>query len=307
MGYWGPWGYAFDLEYYKFLLDNMMQEAGVGLLYHAFAAGAIREGNLLKGVIIESKEGRHAILGKVVIDTTGTGDIIWKSGAPSAGDEGFPVGPHKGSHGKNLNAFFIAGVDMKKFLAFKEANPEEWGSLQYVGRKLITEAIEKGAHIVGDTVVLTLYQDIYNTGRLYCMNAIHWIPEGKTAWSIEDTTNCEIDLRKQMWAVFKVLKENVPGFENAFIEKTPVIPIVGNPHRLIGDYVMTVGDMRAGRAFDDSVAINNMPPDLYEAVGRFGYEILPTTFLYAPWYPKKLTTCWLQARRCRTGPLPCRG
>ena len=49
-----------------------------------------------------------------------------------------------------------------------------------------------------------------------------------------------------MWAVLKVLKENVPGFENAFIEKTPVLHIVGNPHRLIGDYTMTVGDMRAG-------------------------------------------------------------
>ena len=106
----GVLGRAFDIEYYKFLIDNMMQEAGVGLLFHSFAAGAIREGNLLKGVIIESKEGRQAILGKVVIDTTGTGDIIWKSGAPCAGDEGFPVGPHKGSHGKNLNAFFIAGV-----------------------------------------------------------------------------------------------------------------------------------------------------------------------------------------------------
>ena len=177
VGYWGPWGLAFDLEYYKFLLDNMMQEAGVGLLYHAFAAGAIREGNLLKGVIIESKEGRHAILGKVVIDTTGTGDIIWKSGAPCAGDEGFPVGPHKGSHGKNLNAFYIAGVDMKKYLAFKEANPEEWGALQYVGRKLIAKAIEEGAPIVGDTVILSAWEDIYNTGRLYCMNAIHWIPQ----------------------------------------------------------------------------------------------------------------------------------
>src|SRR5271157_6519360 len=60
VGYWGVWGLTFDLEYYKFLLENMMEEAGVEILYHAFAAGVVREKNSFKGVILESKEGRKA-------------------------------------------------------------------------------------------------------------------------------------------------------------------------------------------------------------------------------------------------------
>jgi flavin-dependent dehydrogenase len=51
----------FDAEYYKYLLDNMMQEAGVKLLYHAFGVGAIREGNTVRGIFIESLEGKRAL------------------------------------------------------------------------------------------------------------------------------------------------------------------------------------------------------------------------------------------------------
>jgi hypothetical protein len=273
VGYWGRWGHSFDAEYYKYLLDAMMAEARVKLLYHAFAAGAIREGNSLRGVIIESKEGRRAVLGKVVIDTTGQGDIAWKSGAPVMGDEGFPVGPRKGHPGGMLNAFFIAGVDLAKFREFRNANLAEWGAM-YGGRKIIKEAQEKGAYIKSGAVILSPQWDVHGSGRVYVMNPIHVVPKGHTGWMTEEITDCEIDLRKQAWAVQQLLKEKVPGFENSFIEKTPQL-CVWPGHRIIGEHVMTVAEMREGKAFDDSVAINNMPPDVYEAVGRFGYEILP--------------------------------
>ena len=59
------------------------------------------------------------------------------------------------------------------------------------------------------------------------MNAIRSVPEGRKPWMTEEITDTEIDLRKQEWAVLKVLKENVPGFENSFIETTPAIPCIG--------------------------------------------------------------------------------
>jgi hypothetical protein len=287
VGYWGVWGVTFDQEYYKLLLDNMIQEAGVKLLFHAFAVGSIRKGNSLQGIMIECKEGRKAVLGKVIIDTTGEGDISWKSGAAVLGDGGFPVGARKGHGGGMLNAFFIGGVDMKKFYAFREANMEDWGQM-YGGRELVKQEKAKGAHIIGESVVLASHQDVYNNGRIYVMNAIHETPPGKRSWMTEVQTDCEIDLRKQMWAVHKMLKENVPGFENSYVEKTPVLYCTGQAHRLQGEYVLTVGDMRSGRAFDDGVVINNMPPDLYEAVGRFGYEILPHDVPYRSLVSKEL-------------------
>ncbi|MGA2285090.1 MAG: FAD-dependent oxidoreductase, partial [Dehalococcoidia bacterium] len=255
VGYWGRWGQSFDAECYKYLLDEMMAEAGVKLLYHAFAAAAIREGNSLKGVIIETKEGRRAILGKVVIDTTGQGDIAWKSGAPVLGDEGFPVGPRKGTPGGMLHAFFVAGVDLPKYKEFRAANLAEWGPM-YVGRKLIKEAQQKGAYIKSGAVILATDWDHRGTGRVYVMNPVHAIPQGRTGWMTEEMTDCEMDLRKQAWAIHRLLKEKVPGFEKSFIEKTPQLATFPG-HRMVGEHVMTVSEMREGKAFDDSIAINN--------------------------------------------------
>jgi FAD dependent oxidoreductase len=286
VGYWGRWGHSFDPEYYKFLVESMMQDAGVHLLYHTFAAGAIRDGDTLKGVVVEAKEGRRAVLGKVVIDTTGQGDIAWKSGAPVMGDEGFPIGPNKGRAGGMLLSFFIAGVDMPRYKDFRNANLAEWGPM-YVGRRIIKEAQANGAYVKSGAVILATEWDHRGTGRVYVMNPVHAIPEGRQGWQVEEMTDCEIDLRKQSWAMHRLLKEKVPGFENSFIEKTPQLCTFPG-HRMVGEHVMTVSEMREGKAFDDSVAINNMPPDIYEAVGRFGYEILPHDISYRALVSKKI-------------------
>ena len=48
----------------------------------------IMEGNLIKGIIAESKSGRNAILAKRVVDCTGDADVCYRAGAPfeRAGD-----------------------------------------------------------------------------------------------------------------------------------------------------------------------------------------------------------------------------
>lgn len=69
-----------DPEAGKYVLDEMIQEAGVKMLYHAWGVNAIMDGNTIKGVFIESKSGRLAILAKVVIDCTGDGDVFHWAG-----------------------------------------------------------------------------------------------------------------------------------------------------------------------------------------------------------------------------------
>lgn len=65
-----------DPEAAKYVLDEMINEAGVKMLYHAWGTNVIMDGDLIKGVCIESKSGRLAVLAKVVIDCTGDGDIL---------------------------------------------------------------------------------------------------------------------------------------------------------------------------------------------------------------------------------------
>jgi len=54
-----------DPEAAKYVLDEMIAEAGVNMLYHTWASNVIVDGNVIKGVIVENKSGRMAILSKV--------------------------------------------------------------------------------------------------------------------------------------------------------------------------------------------------------------------------------------------------
>ncbi len=273
-GFWGQWGRAFDGEYYKFLLDTMMQEAGVRLMYHTFAASVIREGNTLLGIIIESPEGRKVVTGKVIIDATGMGDIARKSGAAVMGPEGFPVGPRKGRHTGMMIGYYIGGVNHEKFDAFRKDNPQDWGQL-FQGVALIKQGIAEGYPVRDQGIVL------YNLphGRTWIQHAAYALSGGR-GWHMAEQTRGEIAIRKQMFGLQKLLKDKVPGFEESFILKSAMLPLNGDPDRMIGEYVMTLGDMRKGRVFDDAVAIANMPPDTYETLGRMDFDILPYDIPY---------------------------
>jgi hypothetical protein len=69
-----------DPEAGKCILEEMLVESGVNILYQTLATEVIMDGKILKGIIIENKSGRLAILSKVAIDCTGDGDIIKMAG-----------------------------------------------------------------------------------------------------------------------------------------------------------------------------------------------------------------------------------
>jgi len=276
IGWWGG-ERIFDIEYYKYLLDSMMQNAGVRLFLHSFAAGIIREGDTLKGVVTEGKEGRRAVLSKVIIDTTGDGDIAWKSGAAVLDDK-IPMGRRKGRHMGSLTAFYLSGVDVKRWLEYRSNHLDEWGQM-YGGHRMVKEAKERGEYIRGDSIILSPLHSVHGGGRVWVMNPMYG-PRGEHhLWNADEQTSLEISLRRQAFAVQKLLKEQIPGFENSFVEKTANYPVT-TMHRILGDHVVTVAEMREGKTFDDSIAINNQPPDIWEVTGRWGYEILPHDIPY---------------------------
>ena len=70
-----------DPEATKFVMDEMLREAGVNILLHSWATNAILDGSTVRGVIFESKSGCQAVRAKVVVDATGDGDVFGAAGA----------------------------------------------------------------------------------------------------------------------------------------------------------------------------------------------------------------------------------
>ncbi len=251
---------SFDPEYYKFLMDNLMAEAGVKILYHAFAVGAVRDGNTLRGVIIESKEGRHAVLGKVIIDATGAAEIAWKCGAPVMAD-GFPRGPGKGRHMGFGYAVAFRQVDTAKFDSYRQANPDEWRG-PIAGKTLIREGKQQGKlhpYFRGAFWI----SPHFSPGSIWILGPHYPLPMGHHGWLLEDLSKGEMDMRKQAFSAWQLLRDNVPGWENSKIDQLPIHLMLRDSHRMTGVYVLTEDDMRAGRAFDDSIAVSNHAPDVF--------------------------------------------
>ena len=70
-----------DPEATKYMMDEMIREAGVKVFLHSWASDVVLDGGAVRGVVFESKSGRQAILAKVVIDATGDGDVFAAAGA----------------------------------------------------------------------------------------------------------------------------------------------------------------------------------------------------------------------------------
>jgi len=70
-----------DAEALKFMMVEMIREAGVNVFLHCWGVDAIVDGTTVRGAVFESKSGRQAILANVVVDATGDGDIYAAAGA----------------------------------------------------------------------------------------------------------------------------------------------------------------------------------------------------------------------------------
>lgn len=103
-----PYSIVFDPEIFKYVANKMVLEAGVKLYLHTYALEAITEGNTIKGVIIHNKSGRQAILGSIVIDASGDGDIAASAGAP------FVIDKESGKRMQMTQMFRLANVDLTK-------------------------------------------------------------------------------------------------------------------------------------------------------------------------------------------------
>jgi hypothetical protein len=75
--------YAFvDPDWWGLLVFEMLKESKVDLLLHSLAVDALKEGDTVKGVFVENTSGRMAVMGKVIIECTGEGDIAARAGVP---------------------------------------------------------------------------------------------------------------------------------------------------------------------------------------------------------------------------------
>jgi hypothetical protein len=89
----------------------------------------------------------------------------------------------------------------------------------------------------------------------------------KTGTNGEQLSEAEIEARRQLRQIWKMLREEVPLFRNAKLYS--IAPQIGvrETRRIIGRHYLTVADYDAGRRFPDAVARVTYPIDIHNPNG----------------------------------------
>jgi len=252
-------GCGFDPEIFKCLADELLEEAGVNFLLHSLVTGVIKEGRQLKGITVENKSGRQEILGKIIVDATGDGDVAAKA------DISFEKGDKNGVCMSPTLCFRVGGVDTELLMKYLENNPEELGLHPRLGkyirnprrtsiiqgfRKLIEKARKKGdlAISLPEPGIGMVRQP--REGEFH-INATR--SPGIDGTKVEDLTRAERLERKNICQLVRFMRKYIPGFENAYLIETATQIGIRETRRIIGDYVLTLEDIKKGKKFGDAV------------------------------------------------------
>jgi hypothetical protein len=235
-----------DPEAVKSVALEMLTERGVEIGFHSLVAGVVMDGDVLKGIVTEGKGGREAILGKVVIDCSGDGDVAFRSGVPCEKGDG------RGGMQPPTLMFCLAGVDTEKLRHSICSEPERYAvdfiPNEYFGRNrkfivvglrgLIDRARKDGLSIPTErTILITALRD----GEVWVnMTRV----KGVDGTDTRSLSNGEIEARRQIRDIRIYLTSYVPGFEHACFTRTRE-------------------DILSCRGFDDAIAVGSYPIDLH--------------------------------------------
>ena len=225
-----------DPEVLKAELNDMVAEAGASLLLHSWGTRPIVEGNTVKGVFFESKSGRQAILAKVVIDSTGDGDMFVAAGAE------FDSELESNFRTALAFSFWIANVDVNKLNDFRKSQREKY-------TELLQQLTEAGGH------------NRYFTGLLKNQEGVLWFhtfyikPEASDAMDVEELTRADVRGRKMALITYEFLRKNMPGCERCFLMQAgPQLGTQGG-RRVIGEYILSPKDMESDEVFEDTIVV----------------------------------------------------
>lgn len=274
--------YEIDAEGFKVVADLLVEEAGIRPMLHRLVVAPVLDGDVVRGVVTESKAGREAVLGRRVIDATGDADVAHRAGAPT----------HTTPREDMLAAsvmFHLAGVDKAAFLAGVRDDPQtyaDWSTgdweIETDGkedalfspylRKPFERAIRDGVLPATLTTLGGTWGAVHDTGELTYLNIVH-LP-GVDGTDPEDLTRGEMEGRRQAMHAISALRRYTPGCEGARLRNFGMTIGIRDTRKIDAVYDLTEADVRGQARFEDTIGIYP------EFIDGYGVLVLPTTGRY---------------------------
>lgn len=242
-----------DWEIYKNIIFKMMEEAGVKLMLHSLITDVIMEDNTIKGVFVESKSGREAIFAKTVIDATGDADVAYRAGAKCTN---MSADNHVGM------PFGMAGVDIPKACKYLEKKNIIYSMIHANKGSSYDNIVRVGFHLsrlpeftefmktneMWGPLTITRHEGDFsfiNTTNIKSLDAL----------DVMEITRAEVTLRSQVMTMAEMLKNFIPGFENAYVSWTPVHFGVRRTRIVECEHDISIDEIINAQRFPDEVAL----------------------------------------------------
>jgi hypothetical protein len=245
----------FDPEMFKLAALELLDDAGVSFLFHAFASGVLADG-AVRGVVFETKSGPIVIRARVVVDGTGDGDVAAAAGAP------YEIGRDEDGLVQPMTLMFrMVDFEREAFAGYVREHPDQWRGVHGLW-DLISKAAEAGELDLPREDIL-----FFGTPheREVSVNSTRVTQVRGT--NVFDWTRAEAESRRQMRQIVAFLRRRVPGFEHAYLAQSGVHAGVRETRRITGDYRLTVDDVLCARRFDDVIARGAYPVDIHNPKG----------------------------------------
>ena len=233
---------AYDTAAYKCAADELLLAHKVDIRFHALAAGvAVAAEGRIKALLIETKSGRAALLGRVFIDCSGDGDLAAFAGAP------YEKGDDAGSSLYPTMMFRLAGVDAA-------AAGDAWRSIP----ALMEDAEQRGVKFPrkGAIVRPQKHSSEWRVNVTQVKNAEGRAVDGTDA---RELSAGEIEGRRQAREFFEFLRHEAPGFADAYIVDIPPQLGIRETRRGRGLYQLTADDVISCASFPDTIGVNGWP------------------------------------------------
>ncbi|MDR0933329.1 MAG: FAD-dependent oxidoreductase [Victivallales bacterium] len=232
-------------RYYAMLAaEDLLLNAGVKLFYHHTFFDVIKEGGKISAVIFSGKSGLSAIKAKMVIDSTGDGDVAAAAGCESE------LGNAEGYCQPMTLCFKLSHVDHSRL-------PDRATLSELYNRAKAEGKISCPREDV--LYFRTFENDVihFNTTRVIKHDATN----------AESLSDAEIIARRQMREYLAFLRESVPGYEKAEILSVASQIGVRESRRIRGIAYLTIDAFAGCAKFEDAIARVNYPVDIHNPGG----------------------------------------
>ena len=252
-------GVTYDPPTLAVVWEQTALEAGVRLRMHTFCVDVIMDGERVSGLVVAGKSGLGLIKGKVFVDASGDADLCYRAGVP------FEKAGEAGPMQSLTTTFRLGNVDEERALKVKTADLH----------RLMKEAKLSGDYRLPreeGSVHRTPIRGVVATNMTRVANV--------DATDPVELTKAEVEGRKQALEYTRFLRDQIPGYEQAFLMNFSTQIGVRETRRVYGEYRLNRDDVLGARKFPDAIVQCGAPIEDHHAGSNTRWEYVPNGDTY---------------------------